>query len=43
MVTKDFDVVTLTLVFDPHIENFNHAYIFWIEMYEDFDISHQFF
>jgi hypothetical protein len=28
--TKKFDLATLTLVFDLHIENFNHAYIFWI-------------
>jgi hypothetical protein len=26
--TKRFDLVTLTLVFDIHIENFNYAYIF---------------
>jgi hypothetical protein len=40
MSTHIFDPVTL--VFDLHSENFNHVYIFFYSIYEDFDILNEF-
>jgi hypothetical protein len=42
MSPNRFDLVTSTLMFDLHIENFNHAYIFQ-EYFYDFDTSHECF